>query len=153
MSKKTRAAANLDYCAGIIGRNADALLCSRWLLDAVTAQLFLVELKTSGNERAKKALKRLESSSDIDFGISAVHLLGQVLRVDIFNVSMSSEEAEFMALFVHMGFLQREGHFYAIALPELVTAKTVLDALLALAATEDAGCMIHPHRVLMASAA
>lgn len=151
MSKKAREA-NLYYCAGIVRPNANAVLYGQWLLESAKAQNMLVELKASGDKDVKEALDRLDSC-ELDFEYGAIDFLAEILRTQFFYVAMTSYEAELMAMFVHMGFLKREGDFYAIAVPKTLCAATVREAVLALANTEDAGCMLHPHRVLMAHAA
>jgi hypothetical protein len=119
----------------------------RWLLAGANANRLWKRARS--DLKFAKRVDRLEITRILDFGVGATAFVMQLREQRYsFVVELLSDDGEEFAIMAEMGFFNWTGHHYHMVVPPRLSMQTVKDAVLRLAATEDAECSLHPEHLV-----
>ena len=122
-------------------------LHGRWLLAAARAQAFWQE--AAKDTAFQKQIERVCVVYIPDFGITATITIMQLKEYRTgFVMALGSDECGDFVMMTMMGFFQRTGECYRMALPPVLTAATVKAAMCRYAGTEDEEYFLHPEYLM-----
>ena len=125
----------------------DAAFYGRWLLAGAKANRLWKRARA--DSEFARLVDHLETTRILDLGIEATAFVMD-LRKQLYSfvIELQSDEGESFAVMTEIGFFKWTGHHYQMAIPRQLTIKTVKDALLRLAATEDEQYVLHPEHLV-----